>query len=283
MQQRRFRAAGLQRQIQVWKTDDPRELEQQLREYQKEVNESLLRASAGAWRLQERFASAGTHAVQAGELLMLEPVTGDAIVKLPELTGAVLGQLCGVARLSPRNDVKVFATVQRKPGESPATSPRGRIDGVQRNRTPLSLPALGARVFLATSKGWMSVGGASDHGVYTPEVSGLSNFSVSAIEGRFSRVGNVCHVGVSIQGENTSTSTPKQVHISLPVPPAGGVFTVTELLGGGIAVPASTAAIGHVSIAAWQLDTTATMRLTCGDTNGANVRRWNVNFSYVTD
>lgn len=159
MRQRRFRATGLQRQIQAWETDDPRELAAQLRVHQDDVDESLRRA-AGAWRLQEQTAGAGRHAVQVGALLMVD---GDALVTLPEITSAISGQLCGVARLSTGNDVKVFATVQLRPGEHVDTVPRGRIDGVQRNRTPLSLQAIGARVFLATSNGWWSLGQRSEY------------------------------------------------------------------------------------------------------------------------
>lgn len=159
MTQRRFRATGLQRQIQAWETDDPRELAAQLRVHQDDVDESLRRA-AGAWRLQEQTAGAGRHAVQVGALLMVD---GDALVTLPEITSAISGQLCGVARLSTGNDVKVFATVQLRPGEHVDTVPRGRIDGVQRNRTPLSLQAIGVRVFLATSNGWWSLGQRSEY------------------------------------------------------------------------------------------------------------------------
>lgn len=136
----------LSRLIRTWRTDDPLELAAQLATHQQDVDGALGRVRDGAWpRLSERVVSSGTHRVRLGELLLCETVAGDATVVLPESTGAAIGQVVGVSKLL-------------APGRVLVTS-RSPIDGVQRDGAPQILNSIGVRLYVATTRGWQSLGG----------------------------------------------------------------------------------------------------------------------------
>lgn len=141
------RLTGLQRMIRSWRTDQPTELASQLEDHQREVDEALRRVGAGAWpRLRERVVSGGAPTpVQPGELILAETWSQSATLTLPQIGGDMLGAVCGVAKMRTENEVRVFAT-------------RGRIDGVLRDASPLRIGPVGMRIFVATTKGWWSVG-----------------------------------------------------------------------------------------------------------------------------
>lgn len=132
---------GLQRVIRQWRTDDPQQLAEQLSQHQQDVAESLTRIAGGAWpRLPERLVGAGTHNARVDEMLVVDTTGGDARVALPEVNGKIIGAICGVLKLSPQNEVRVFV-------------PRGTLDG----RSPLRIAPVGLRLFVATASGWWSV------------------------------------------------------------------------------------------------------------------------------
>ena len=196
---------GLQRAIRQWRTDEPKQLAEQLAQHQQDVAESLTRIAGGAWpRLEQRVASGGTFNLLEGQLLLADTSSADTIVKLPEATGKTIGAICGVLKLSPQHEVRVFV-------------PRGTLDG----HSPLRIAPVGLRLFVATVAGWWSVGGDSA-GEYVPSVSNESNLTVGS-------AANSSHQWqlrgglVSVDGRislTVSGAGQKSFEITLPINPA---------------------------------------------------------------
>lgn len=138
--------SGLRQLIRRWRTDDPTQLEHQLITHQQDVDDALQRLGQRVWpRLVETAVATGSHRVRLGELLLVDTAAGNASVVLPEISGAILGQIVGVKKISPANSVRISV-------------PRGRVDGA----STLQRRGLGLTVWVATSHGWQSVGGYSD-------------------------------------------------------------------------------------------------------------------------
>lgn len=138
----------LARLIRAWRTSEPQELASQLLQFQGDVDTALVRLDRGKWpQLRERAVSAGRHVVRLGELLVAESTSGDVVVTLPEITADTLGHVVGVQKLTAPNSLQLSA-------------PRGRfsgaIDGVEDRPRQLAAPTV--RLYVATTRGWTSVG-----------------------------------------------------------------------------------------------------------------------------
>ena len=135
------RLSGLQRMIHQWRTDSPVELAAQLSQHQQDVHDALLRHASNVWpRLEQRVVSPGSYGALAGDMLVCDTAAGNVTVTLPEATRKTIGAICGVLKLSPQNEVRVFV-------------PRGTLDGT----SPLRIAPVGLRLFVATVYGWWSV------------------------------------------------------------------------------------------------------------------------------
>lgn len=137
----------LARLIRAWRTSEPQELASQLLQFQGDVDTALVRLDRGKWpQLRERAVSAGRHIARLGELLVAESTSGDVVVTLPEITADTLGHVVGVQKLTTANAIRLSAPRGRFPGA---------IDGAT---TPRVLAAPTTRLYVATTRGWASVG-----------------------------------------------------------------------------------------------------------------------------
>jgi hypothetical protein len=252
--------------VRAWRTEDPRELSSQLDQFQAGVDRSIRSIRSGVWpRLQERIVSGGTHRVQFGELLEVES-TGTVVVVLPQITGADLGQVCGVLKTRPTGVVQLSA-------------PRGSIVGAADNAA-VPLRARGLRLYVATTRGWWSADTVPDSGEYTPTASNLENCTNARdAAGFWQKTGNIVQVSAGVLVDNDGASSPKQVELSVPIDPGANFSNFSSAMGAASSGTATTVNTfgGRVMSASGS----RRIRISIDDTTSSGPRFMQASFQYA--